>query len=554
MKWSDRKKSAYLRNYVEISDLDKGILNSNGMPWKSDWEIDNQKILHDYADDLVTKGMMYTDTENLFKYSKDINNDITFDDPTYLGYILKIEAETSPLWNYGVVDINEQGRTGSALSFIQKYGDIREIGQRLQIWSEFITQFDKIFNRTLESNTNKKSYYIETITGLDKLMAKMVKYNGDDKLTITLTEDVSLRATYVAELYNNLCYSYNNQRYVMPENTLRFDLLIEISDIRVFKLVQENGEVINDLPPKMIYRLHDCNFDFFNAKPYTETISMAGYNSVDRNPRNLTFDIKYKSITREFESPLIGSINLLNKASKIVDNLYSSNSKYMNNIITEQDAIIRDEKTFFSTTESTAPADILVGTSTSELFSNPPSLGSYDASTIDKKRVKKIKEEGLKPPSFDTGDGYSVAVSYDNGEMTSQENGHNHTAHDHTSAALTTKNKIQVTKGFGATLKQITVDNIQEFTDKLLGRFREIRGLLLNETLRQIREPFNMPKIYPDNVYNPDFRKLSLENFARGLGSDALNFLEGSTINIVNKAGLSVENKASKGLSSLLGG
>jgi hypothetical protein len=80
--------------------------------------------------------------------------------------------------------------------------------------------------------------------------------------------------------------------------------------------------------------------------------------------------------------------------------------------------------------------------------------------------------------------------------------------------------------GILPSLKKGAIENIQEYKDNLIDRFNNIRGTLINEVLRQVREPFEMPPIYPDNVYNPDFRKLSLENFARNLGSDELNILQ----------------------------
>ncbi len=49
----------------------------------------------------------------------------------------------------------------------------------------------------------------------------MIKYN-EDKITITMNEDVSMIAWYLSELYNNISYSYRNQRFMFPENLLRF--------------------------------------------------------------------------------------------------------------------------------------------------------------------------------------------------------------------------------------------------------------------------------------------------------------------------------------------
>ncbi|NPV12968.1 MAG: hypothetical protein HPY57_14475 [Ignavibacteria bacterium] len=561
MKWSDDKKSAYLRGYTELSDLDKEIaktkthLDKGAKQWQADWEKENKKELHTYDQDAIRKGMMYTNVDNDFRYSTDIST--FFDDPTYLGYNVKIAIEDSPLWNYGYgLDETQIGETGTALYFINKYGKtIGEIGQRKPILFEFISRFENLFGRTLLNNTDKyKSYYIETISGLDKLMAKMVKY-PEDKLTVTLSENVSLLATYIAELYNNLSYSYNYQRYVIPENCLRFDLLVEITDIRIFRNIgtDDNGNIfynINSNPPKIIYRLHDCNFDFSNTKPFAEAISMAGFGSTaDKTPRNLTFDIKYKSITREFISPLINnSYTLLNKSSKIINNTILSNAKYFSTDIFSDNKInIKKEQEKFSSSESLKSA-------TGELSN--PNEKLVQPSVIDEKRRNAMKNDIGQIPHIKTNIGYNIAVSKTIEGYVQQEENPYHIirtkdvkSHDHTKTNTfsTTIDKLKTAqsiygsdkKDFLENLKQIAENNIDVAKEKMISRFTQIRGSLINEILRQVRKPFQMPNIYPDNVYNPDFRKLSLENFVRGLGSDILN--EG-------------ENAARNELNSLLGG
>lgn len=556
MKWSDDKKSAYLRGYTELSDLDKEIsktkthLDEGAQQWQADWEKENKKEEHNYANDGIRQGTMYTNVDNSFRYSDDILT--FFDDPTYLGYNVKIVAEDSPLWNYGY-GFEEIGQTGTALYFINKYGfTIGEIGQRKPILIEFLTRFENIFGRTLYNNTSKyKSYYIETIAGLDKLMAKMVKYE-EDKLTLTLSENVSLLATYIAELYNNLCYSYNHQRYVVPENCLRFDLLVEITDIRIFKnyAQDDNGNItssINSNPPKVIYRIHDCNFDFSQTKPHPEAISMGGYGSApDKTPRNLTFDIKYKSITREFSSPLIDkSYTLHNKASQILNNSILSNTQYFaSDIYSSNKMTTKKEQDEFSNSEKIKAA------STTELLT--PIEKIVSPSEIDEKRKEKMKSDIQTLPHVDTNYGYNVAITKTTDGWIQQEENPFHIiktenvkTHDHTrsSSLITTNDRLKMAqtiygsskKDYVESLKQIALNNIDEAKEKMISRFSQIRGSLINEMLRHVREPFQMPKIYPDNVYNPDFRKLSIENFVRGLGSDILNDLENDASNQLNQ-------------------
>jgi len=95
----------------------------------------------------------------------------------------------------------------------------------------------------------------------------------------------------------------------------------------------------------------------------------------------------------------------------------------------------------------------------------------------------------------------------------------------------------------GSQLINTGKENINDYKDKLISKYNDIRGQLLQELVRHIRKPIKMTKIYPDNVYSTDFRTLSLVAFAQGLGSDLLNdaldtgsdaLLGASDINIPN--------------------
>ncbi len=484
--------------------VDKNIMESTpyNQTTESDWERDGEKTEHDYSQDRIKKGKMHTHTDDIFRYSKSLedyteNNfadlvknaqdgdydeetlailksykSSNFDDPTYLGFNVMFDTASSPLWNYGdyeAFSLTTQGKN-SVGSFLGKYSNIPDIANRMPIYLELLKTLDRYFNRTLDEgfpqNRWKKAYYIETITGLDKLSSKMVKY-GEDKINIALSEDVSLKTTYLAELYNNLIYSYKEQRYVMPENTLRFDLIIEVTDIRIFKLLLNNSDggltsTINNDPPRIVYTLQDCNFDFSKSIPFDAAISMAGYGSkASTTPAGLNFDIKYKSIKKEFKSSLIGAtaLTINNKADQLINNtILSQISLLENNIISDKQTQVKVQQENFS-------------------YSN---------------RLSPLKDlNGEKPSLVDK-------------------------------------------------LKGNLKDGLDNYKDKLIRKFDSIRGRLINDALSQIRGslPVSLPKIYPDNVYATDFRTLSLESFARGLGSSVANTLEdaarGGALNATN--------------------
>jgi len=646
MKFRDDKKSAYIKGYTEISKEDKGILaGKEGRYWSADWEKEGKKPLHNYPLDRITQGKMYRDDEHLFRYSLD-NFHTIFEDPTYLGYNIKFDSENSPLFNYGdyppaameqptpapkkpekqelsdaltkkmgkepepfVEETEEEKKAreennqriidenaaleASPITFIRKYGEIiPEIKKREPLYFSFISNLDQIFGRTLNSNKWKKSYYIDSITGLDKLSAKMVKY-PEDKLTIQLSEDVSLRASYLAELYNNLTYSYKNQRYLIPENCMRFDMMIEITDMRIFRILDSDDEgnlksIVNGDPPRIIYTLHDCTLDFSNSIPFQAGIVQGGFNAGAPSSFSvLSFDIKYKSISKNFRSSLIyGSLEIHNKLDALFNSQKLTRTEHFIYDIHDNTKQLEEEQqskfSYGENQEAQSPTD---GVDTEQ----PKQEEIVFEDLIDedfRERRLKMLDVGAGLPNVDFGLTRNVAVGKEGDEWYHQEDlsahyksfevgspgglniksvdndlaSHNHpidikkdtlidqdvedglinngvgggvfkSSRDNImkpKAALTFKEKFSESmsdfaKGVGNSLKQAALDNINDYKDKLIAKYDEIRGSLINDMLRQVREPFNMPRIYPDNVYSTDFRSLSLESFGRGLGSDLLN-------------------------------
>ena len=343
---------------------------------KADWEIIGKKNEISDFYGLERQGHMNSFVEEAFKYSLNIDD---YEDPTYLMFNTKFLSDTSPLFNYGNFANNPTGASGdttfqrnsSAPTILDKYKNIDEMAIRIPIYYEFIELLTSIFSTTFHSTPWVKSYYIEMITGLDKLNAKMVKYDdkNGDKITIQLSEDVAMRATYLAEMYNNLCYSFKDQRYMIPDNCLRFDLMIEITDIRLFKIFDglDDNDIkkfsVNNNPPSIIYTLYDCNFDFFQSQAFDAGLQVGGVSSAaDKKAANLSFDIKYKSISREFKSPIINSPELNNKLSRLV---YSDHSKFSRKPWFERDIMtvenkMSDEPTTSGTTLNFAPEDLLI--------------------------------------------------------------------------------------------------------------------------------------------------------------------------------------------------
>lgn len=254
-----------------------------------------------------------------FKYSQEdygyYNQDFFYQDPLFLSFDIILDTYQSPLF----------GLQNSLSNFLTKYDTIPSIHNRIDIYNEFYDIVRRLFNVGNQSIDKNKSYYISSISGLDKITAKMVDYQKD-KISITMADDVSMITSYMVNLYNNLSYSYKDQRYIIPQNLLRFNMYIRVSDLRnmpTFKKIE--GEIKKEYDKSsIIYYLRDCNFIFYDSKPFDTDLSVGGWGgSMPANPATLKFDIIYKSIDVEIHNPLLKKVtqnkgNLNNKSTSLV--------------------------------------------------------------------------------------------------------------------------------------------------------------------------------------------------------------------------------------------
>ena len=254
------------------------------------------------------------------------------EDPTMFGYDISINFNSSPLFN------------GSIIEFINKFTDSSEIEARRDIWMTFCKQFFKFFKLDEKQRVNDytrekfnsdwgitptgerptkgsatassdafvssekiKTYYLKKIDGLENLVEKdnsitsdtiktMIDY-GKDKIKLSLYEDVSSNTGYLSMLYKTLAWSRKNGKQVIPENLLRFDVTITITEIRDYNLVMKNGDnlsVFADKLTKYTYTLYDCQF-MFNEMPHGNEIDMSAPKQVDSF--DITFTYKYSTLS-----------------------------------------------------------------------------------------------------------------------------------------------------------------------------------------------------------------------------------------------------------------
>lgn len=244
---------------------------------------------------------------DIFRYGLFKYDESNYEDPTYLGFTIEID-ENSALFN-------------EVLPFLEKHSSTRaELNARIPLYNDFKSKIVQIFKsqESVEDPTQKsmyiKQHYINSISGFDNLTKKFNKWR-EDKLTVELYEDITLFSTYISQLYNNLIYSYENGRAMIPENLLKFNLKIKISEIRNLTSISKlNSNDINDQRiveglknnvTCLVYTLHDCEFDFFNSKPITDAITQAGIDASYSNHSVNNFDIYFKSVSRHVFNPLV---------------------------------------------------------------------------------------------------------------------------------------------------------------------------------------------------------------------------------------------------------
>ena len=252
------------------------------------------------------------------------------EDPVIFGFEIIIDAASSPLLN------------GSVEDFLNSFSSVSEVQSRNVVIYDFKKQFEKVFktkgkvyypNQTAtplqsdasnqyassqtqknEYRTGKKTYlshYLKRITGLDLLSERnetgthkpFIDYTKD-KITLSFYEDVSGTMGVISHLYKLLYWSKTNGKNIVPENLLRFNCDIVVSEVRNFNRVRksiqtpnkETIEILKDNVSRYIYSLKECQL-FFPKMPHDDTVDLSSIKDFDSYEVQLNF--KYS--TTKFE-------------------------------------------------------------------------------------------------------------------------------------------------------------------------------------------------------------------------------------------------------------
>lgn len=274
-----------------------------------------------------------------FRESQHENND-----PVMFGFEIIFDSVNSPLLN------------GSVEDFIAEFSYISEIASKAIVIDDFKRQFMKIFRtkgnmdatapkeygpddllinsqrqgQVMASNTksniytyaNQQSqtdlyrvgkraymgYYLQKVDGLANLVesntSEKKKYLVDyrkDVIKMTFLEDLSLTMGTLAHLYKLLYWSRPNGKNLIPENLLRFNCEIVISECRNFNRVKKavktgNIDIIKDNVSRYVYSLRECQF-YFDKMSHEDSIDMGNIKTTDTF--EVSFDYKYSALKFE---------------------------------------------------------------------------------------------------------------------------------------------------------------------------------------------------------------------------------------------------------------
>ncbi len=283
--------------------------------------VDNLGTIPTNLSDFYRSGQSTGFRDTTFKHTPFENSD-----PIIYAFEIIIDDINSPLLN------------GSILDFLSLLSNVSEINARKKVYEEFKYHFTKFFKTKAtvrydesqlsitksrpyglpESEKNQKiseagkkaykSYYIQKIAGLAKLIETntpseknfFAEYNKD-VITLDFHESVSMSVGTLAHLYKLLYWSKPNGKTMVPENLLRFNCEIIISEMRNFARVRKNietgnFETIKDNLSRYIYSLRECQF-YFDKMPHDDQIDMTQPKEFEHV--QVQFDYKYS--TMKFE-------------------------------------------------------------------------------------------------------------------------------------------------------------------------------------------------------------------------------------------------------------
>lgn len=244
------------------------------------------------------------------------------DDPTYLGFSLSFDI-TSPLFN----DANVGSANDSVFSATPS-----AIGYLAAIGEDTRMSYLKSFIQGLQQINSERSYYWQSIDGLTDVWTKNTDFEDpyvgtkdEEGITIGCLEAIDLKLTALFSLYRMAVYDAKYRRYIVPKNLLRFNVTINVQEIRKFKTVrnwlnslnlsttkQDTLDYINENTSQISFTLTDCM--------WIPGESGKAFDNVSNNEINVTStSIKFSYSNIVESSQFSGYDGKLDQNAKLID-------------------------------------------------------------------------------------------------------------------------------------------------------------------------------------------------------------------------------------------
>ena len=225
------------------------------------------------------------------------NNGVTsIDDPTYLGFELMFDI-TSPLFS-GAIEGDPGIETGGTSG---NYPDISEsaISYLLTIGEANRVEYLKAFIQGLLEVQKTRPYYFQTIAGLLEAWEKSTEFAEDpftgsadnEGVTIGCLEAIDLKITALFNLYRMAVYDVRYKRFVLPKNLMRFNVYVNVHEIRKFRTVvkstsgptpntaeTDTADVVNENTSQLRFKFTQCIFNAGATGKVFEGVTNTGGN------------------------------------------------------------------------------------------------------------------------------------------------------------------------------------------------------------------------------------------------------------------------------------
>jgi len=299
-------------------------------------------LFNDGGQDLFRHGLsevsqvpldLFKNTVDYSPFGPDTGNRAAKEDPVMFGFDLIIRTQESPLFS-SVMEESVQN------FFASNIVPSDEMASRELVWNSFKKTFFQFFRSSYDTQPLGQSadpdnpvnsrfyYYLTKVTGLDGLVEantmetanSFVDY-GKDMIKLDFAEDVTLRVGRMAALYKSLYWSRMSGKTMIPENLLRFDCDIIVSEVRNFVKLKNvlDGDALSGLQTirdnvnRYVYTLYDCQL-FFDKMPHGDVIDLATQPTAYEG-YSIGFTYKHSTLRVDAFDPVSEAYGSLNNGS-----------------------------------------------------------------------------------------------------------------------------------------------------------------------------------------------------------------------------------------------